>query len=93
MGLLDGKVAFITGAARGQGRSHAVHLAKEGACIIAVDICADIASNGYPMASRDELAEAGAQPVLLGPHVLRTSTAGPVALALLADRLGFWGGR
>ena len=40
-----------------------------------------------------ELAEAGAQPVLLGPHVLRTSTAGPVALALLADRLGFWGGR
>lgn len=57
MGSLDGKVAFITGAARGQGRSHAVHLAKEGACIIAVDICADIASNGYPMASRDELAE------------------------------------
>lgn len=57
MGSLDGKVAFITGAARGQGRSHAVRLAKEGACIIAVDICADIASNGYPMASRDELAE------------------------------------
>ncbi|MHA7663077.1 mycofactocin-coupled SDR family oxidoreductase [Mycolicibacterium sp. HS_4_1] len=57
MGSLDGKVAFITGAARGQGRSHAVHLAREGAGIIAVDICADIASNGYPMASRDELAE------------------------------------
>ena len=57
MGSFDGKVAFITGAARGQGRSHAVHLAREGAGIIAVDICADIASNGYPMASRDELAE------------------------------------
>ncbi len=57
MGSLDGKVAFITGAARGQGRSHAVHLAREGADIIAVDICADIPSNGYPMASRDELAE------------------------------------
>lgn len=37
-----------------------------------------------------ELAAAGAQPVLLGPHVLRTSTAGPVALALLAERMGFW---
>lgn len=57
MGSLDGKVAFITGAARGQGRSHAVHLAREGAGIIAVDICADIGSNGYPMATRDELAE------------------------------------
>jgi len=57
MGSLDGKVAFITGAARGQGRSHAVYLAREGAGIIAVDICADIASNGYPMASRDELSE------------------------------------
>ncbi|MEX5710511.1 SDR family mycofactocin-dependent oxidoreductase, partial [Parafrankia sp. FMc6] len=40
MGKLDGKVAFITGAARGQGRSHAVRLAQEGADIIAVDICA-----------------------------------------------------
>lgn len=38
-----------------------------------------------------DLVEAGAQPVLLGPHVLRTSTAGPVALALLAQRLGRWG--
>ncbi|MCA4751485.1 MAG: mycofactocin-coupled SDR family oxidoreductase [Mycolicibacterium fortuitum] len=57
MGNLDGKVAFITGAARGQGRSHAVTLAKQGAAIIGVDICADIASNPYPMASRDELDE------------------------------------
>lgn len=55
MGNLDGKVAFITGVARGQGRSHAVTLASEGAAIIGVDICEDIPSNGYPMASRDEL--------------------------------------
>ena len=57
MGSLDGKVAFITGVARGQGRSHAVRLAADGAAIIGVDICADIASNGYAMASRDELDE------------------------------------
>ena len=55
MGSLDGKVAFITGVARGQGRSHAVRLAAEGADIIGVDICADIPSNGYPMANRAEL--------------------------------------
>lgn len=57
MGQLDGRVAFITGVARGQGRSHAVKLAAEGADIIGIDICADIASNGYPMASHDELDE------------------------------------
>lgn len=57
MGNLDGKVAFITGVARGQGRSHAVTLAEQGAAIIGVDICADIASNPYPMANRDELDE------------------------------------
>ena len=44
MGLVEGKVAFITGVARGQGRSHAVRLAEEGADIIGIDICADIAS-------------------------------------------------
>jgi NAD(P)-dependent dehydrogenase (short-subunit alcohol dehydrogenase family) len=47
-GRLEGKVAFITGAARGQGRSHAVRLAQEGADIIAVDICAQIDSVPYP---------------------------------------------
>ncbi|MCU1691817.1 MAG: Short-chain dehydrogenase/reductase [Frankiales bacterium] len=57
MGKLDGKVAFITGAARGQGRSHAVRLAEEGADIIAVDLCADIASVPYPLSSSDDLAE------------------------------------
>ncbi len=57
MGRLDGKVAFITGVARGQGRSHAVRLAREGADVIGIDICADIPANGYPMATPDELAE------------------------------------
>jgi NAD(P)-dependent dehydrogenase (short-subunit alcohol dehydrogenase family) len=55
MGKLEGKVAFITGAARGQGRSHAVRLAEEGADIIAVDICAPIASMNYPNASPEDL--------------------------------------
>jgi (+)-trans-carveol dehydrogenase len=56
-GRVQGKVAFITGAARGQGRSHAVRLAQEGADIIAVDHCADIKTVGYPMATADDLAE------------------------------------
>ena len=55
-GKLEGKVAFITGAARGQGRSHAIRLAEEGADIIAVDICQQIESVSYPMATPDELA-------------------------------------
>ena len=54
---LQGKVAFITGAARGQGRSHAIRLAEEGAAIIAVDICEQIPSVFYAMATRDDLDE------------------------------------
>ena len=49
MGRVEGKVALISGAARGQGRSHAQLLAAEGADIIAVDICADIPTNEYPL--------------------------------------------
>jgi SDR family mycofactocin-dependent oxidoreductase len=56
MGALDGKTAFITGAARGQGRAHAVKLAAEGADIIAIDLCDQIASVPYPMATPDDLA-------------------------------------
>jgi SDR family mycofactocin-dependent oxidoreductase len=56
-GRLEGKVAFITGAARGQGRSHAVRLAEEGADIIAVDICRQIESNPYPLSTPEDLAE------------------------------------
>jgi SDR family mycofactocin-dependent oxidoreductase len=57
VGRVAGKVAFITGAARGQGRSHAVRLAEEGADIIAVDLCEDIESIGYPMATPEDLDE------------------------------------
>jgi SDR family mycofactocin-dependent oxidoreductase len=54
---MEGKVSFITGAARGQGRAHAVLQAAEGADIIAVDICEDIVSNFYPLANLDDLME------------------------------------
>src|SRR6476620_5652449 len=73
---VEGKVAFITGAARGQGRAHAVRLAEEGAAgIIAVDICAEVpdATVQYPGATKDDLDEtvrlveaAGAR---VSPHV------------------------
>ena len=56
-GRLEGKVAFITGAARGQGRSHAVRLAQEGADIIAVDLCGQIGTVPYPMATPEDLAQ------------------------------------
>jgi SDR family mycofactocin-dependent oxidoreductase len=55
-GRVEHKVAFITGAGRGQGRSHAVKLASEGADIIAIDICHDVAG-ALPMATPDDLAE------------------------------------
>ncbi|MTD56602.1 mycofactocin-coupled SDR family oxidoreductase [Amycolatopsis pithecellobii] len=57
MGRVDGKVALITGAARGQGRSHAVRLAGEGADIIAVDRCRQLETVRYPMATPADLAE------------------------------------
>ncbi len=56
-GRVEGKVAFITGAARGQGRSHAIRLAAEGADIIAVDLCAQVDSVPYAMATPADLAE------------------------------------
>jgi len=56
MARLEGKVAFVTGAARGQGRSHAVRLAQEGADIIAVDIAAQIETVPFPMGTPDDLA-------------------------------------
>jgi SDR family mycofactocin-dependent oxidoreductase len=57
MGRVEGKIALITGAARGQGRSHALRLASEGAQIIAVDVCDQIASVPYPMSAAEDLAQ------------------------------------
>jgi SDR family mycofactocin-dependent oxidoreductase len=56
-GRVEGKVAFITGAARGQGRSHAIRLAEEGADIIAVDVCHDYPTVAYPLATEADLAD------------------------------------
>ena len=60
-GRVQGKVAFVTGAARGQGRAHAVRLAQEGADIIAVDLCQGIDSVGYHLASEADLKETARQ--------------------------------
>jgi (+)-trans-carveol dehydrogenase len=70
MNHATGKVALITGAARGQGRSHAVKLAEEGADIIAVDICAQIDSVPYPLATPADLAETADQIRSLGRQVV-----------------------
>jgi SDR family mycofactocin-dependent oxidoreductase len=57
MGRVENKVVVITGAARGQGRSHAIRLAQEGADIVAVDLCKEIEKAGYAMASNEDLDE------------------------------------
>jgi (+)-trans-carveol dehydrogenase len=70
MGRLDEKVAFITGAARGQGRSHAVTLAREGADIIAADIAAQIDTVSYPMGTPGDLAETVEEVEALGRRIV-----------------------
>jgi NAD(P)-dependent dehydrogenase (short-subunit alcohol dehydrogenase family) len=54
-GRLSGKVALVTGAARGRGRSHAVRLAREGADVMLVDLCDNIPSCDYPLATVEDL--------------------------------------
>jgi NAD(P)-dependent dehydrogenase (short-subunit alcohol dehydrogenase family) len=70
VGKLDGKVAFITGAARGQGRAHAVTMGREGADIAALDICRDLPYPRYSLASADDLDETVRQVTELGRRVL-----------------------
>lgn len=61
MGRVEGKVVLVTGAARGQGRSHALRLAEEGADIILFDLCRDIETNAYPLSTSADLEEAAAE--------------------------------
>lgn len=70
MGRVEGKVAFITGAARGQGRAHAIRLAEEGADIIAVDICGDVDTVPYAGATTDDLQETAKQVEALDRRIL-----------------------
>jgi NAD(P)-dependent dehydrogenase (short-subunit alcohol dehydrogenase family) len=72
VGRLDNKVAFITGAARGQGRSHAVRLAEEGADIIAVDICRQLESVGYEMSTTADLDQTVKEVEALGRRIVAT---------------------
>jgi SDR family mycofactocin-dependent oxidoreductase len=70
MGRVEGKVAFITGAGRGQGRSHGVRLAEEGADIIAIDVCGQVDSVAYPMATPEDLEETVAQVQALDRRII-----------------------
>lgn len=94
MGQLDGKVALITGAARGMGRSHAVRLAQEGADIIAVDACAPIDTCPYPLATSEDLDETVAQVEALDRRItahradVRDAAAMEQAVADGIDRFG-----
>lgn len=70
-GTLDGRVAFVTGAARGQGRAHAVRLASEGADVVAIDVCGPISDTiTYPAATSEDLAETVRQVEATGRKVL-----------------------
>ena len=69
-GLLAGQVAVVTGAARGQGRSHALALAREGASIIALDACAPIATVPYPLPAKEDLEDTAEQVRALGAQVI-----------------------
>ena len=72
MGKLDGKVAFITGVARGQGRSHAWRLAQEGADIIGIDVCEAVPSNNIPPATEEDMAETVRQVEALDRRIIAT---------------------
>ncbi|HZE48708.1 MAG TPA: mycofactocin-coupled SDR family oxidoreductase [Jatrophihabitantaceae bacterium] len=87
-GRVAGKVVLITGAARGQGRNHARRLAAEGADIVAVDLCADIDSVPYPMATEKDLAETVEQVEALDRRIvpIRADVRDPSAMASAVER-------
>jgi SDR family mycofactocin-dependent oxidoreductase len=96
MGTMEGRVALVTGAARGQGRAHAIRLAREGADIIAIDICTDIKKVRYPMGSSDELAETVRAIEELGRRVLSYEVDARDSAKVrdaVADGVGQLGGR
>ncbi len=70
MGSLEGKVAFISGAARGQGRAHAVRMAEEGANIIGFDVCRQLDTVAYTMSSEEDLAETARLVALSGRRMI-----------------------
>ena len=71
-GRLEGKVAFITGGARGQGKSHCIRLAEEGSKIITIDLCEDIDTVGYPLGSDEDFADTVKQVEAIGGSILAT---------------------
>jgi SDR family mycofactocin-dependent oxidoreductase len=91
---LQGKVALITGAARGQGRAHALHLASLGADLALVDICGDVAGVPYPLATPEDLDATASSAAALGRRVLtfradvRDAAAMEAAAAAAAEDLG-----
>ncbi len=94
-GRVEGKVAFVTGAARGQGRSHAVRLAQEGADIVAVDALLDYGSVAYPMATADDLQETVALVQATGRRIVarRADVRAPAELAdVLTEAVAELGG-
>jgi SDR family mycofactocin-dependent oxidoreductase len=88
MGSLDGKVAFISGGARGQGRSHAVRLAQEGADIITFDICGPIDSIAYAHATEDDLSQTVKEVEALDRRIIarKADVRDPLAVQAVLDQ-------
>ena len=96
MGRVEDKVVLVTGAARGQGRSHAVHLAEEGADIILFDVCHDIDTNAYPLATSHDLHEAGLEVEKTGRRAVTAEVDvrdKAAVVQALASAVGALGGR
>jgi SDR family mycofactocin-dependent oxidoreductase len=96
MGRVEDKIILVTGGARGQGRSHAVKLAEEGADVILFDICRDIETNEYPLATPRDLEEAGLEVEKTGrrAYTAQVDVRDRAAVSReLADAVAEFGGR